>query len=295
MQYLLSRSKVSTEIKIYDGESDDVFLIWKRGAKVGVTTTRPKLQTRIARFDGQVRGSLMTSLLKKVDSLWVASRFMDAYLLDEDPEDLAAGAKFWFTVEKKYDAGRFIKYGEVLQTSLEIDGAPLRRDLYRFKGGAVFMSENDLISEKPFFAPVNYLRIASLYQPRRRHPVTGRIQPHMGMDFELPEGSPVLAPAKGTVIRMGKNRAAGVYLVLLHPNGVETAYNHLRRWTPGLKEGSRVHSGQVIAEIGNTGYSTRPHLHFAVRKKGRWVDPSDWIRHFPATAQRVLEERIARK
>lgn len=295
MNYFVARDRNSLQIKIYDGDSADAYLIWRKGSKFGVERTQPKLVTRIARFDGNVRGSLMNSLFTKVPSNWVASRFMDAYLLDENLESLSAGAKFWFTVEKKYDGPQFVKYGEVLQTSLDIGGETLRRTLYRYDGGAVFMTARDLLSEKKFFAPVGYLRIASPFQSGRRHPITGRLQPHLGIDFELPLRSPVYAPMRGTVVRMGRNRAAGVYVVILHPNGIETAYNHLTRWMPGLREGSHVSGGQVIAETGSTGYSTRPHLHFAVRKRGRLVDPAPFIRHYPEIAAKALQERVATK
>lgn len=293
MEYLRARNGSDLEIRLHDLSSDTAFRIWRKGQEAGAEKYTPQFSTKIVSFKGHIRGGLMSSLFNLVRSNWVASRFMDAYLLETDLDSLAAGAKLAFTVEKKFENGRFVKYGEVLETSLEINGTPVRKNFMRFASGGVFVQPRDLLSERPFYAPVNYIRIASTFQPDRRHPITRRVQPHLGIDFELPEGTPIYAPRKGVVVRMGRSRAAGNYVVLLHANGLETAYNHLRRLAPGLREGQSVKIGQTVGTVGCTGYCTRPHLHFAVKVKGRMVNPARYIRAYPAMYEQSLQERVA--
>ncbi|SDO11406.1 peptidoglycan DD-metalloendopeptidase family protein [Vreelandella arcis] len=107
----------------------------------------------------------------------------------------------------------------------------------------------------------NY-RLSSSFNPRRKHPVTGRISPHNGTDFAMPIGSPVTAPANGQVERVANHYAAGRYIVIRHDNGYRTRYLHLSK--PLVSQGDRVEMGERIALSGNTGRSTGPHLHYEV-------------------------------
>lgn len=105
-------------------------------------------------------------------------------------------------------------------------------------------------------------RLSSSFNPRRKHPVTGRISPHNGTDFAMPIGTPVVAPADGRVERVANHAAAGRYVVIRHDNGYRTRYLHLSR--PLVSVGERVTMGERIALSGNTGRSTGPHLHYEV-------------------------------
>lgn len=293
--YLVKTEPGLTELRLYDPQKDLVFVIKKTRKGIEAKRARAIFKTTVARFDGQVRGSLMANILGKVNSNWVASRFMDAYIMDHNLDrGLDRGAKFWLTVEKKYDGPYFIRYGEVLQTSLQVRGQSLQKRFVKFNGdGGVFIAENDLIKSRPFYAPVSYLRVASLFQPKRRHPITRKIQPHLGVDFELPEGAPIYAARTGTVVRFGKNPAAGNYIVLLHANGVETSYNHMRRIDAKIRRGLKLNTGDKLGEVGCTGYCTKAHLHFAVRQRGRLLDPLKLLKPYPIFAENILHAKVA--
>ncbi len=293
-KYLVRRDSSEAELIIFDSQANRSFRIHRKGAKVTATKYTPKFNIRHLHVEGRVIGSIMGSILKKVKSNRVASRFTDAYVFDiSSPKSLQRGAHFSFTVEKKYVGSQFIKYGEIVQTSLEISGKPLKKKFVRYKTGGVFFNELDLLEDRPFYAPVDYIKIASTFQPNRLHPITKRRQPHMGVDFELPRGYPVFAARTGTVVRYGHNRAAGNYVVLLHSNGMETSYNHMQRIEKNIRQGRRIKVGAVIGQVGCTGYCTRPHLHFAVKKKGRMVNPISYIKSYPVQFERLLESRVA--
>lgn len=95
---------------------------------------------------------------------------------------------------------------------------------------------------------------------------------HSGLDLAAPAGTPVRAAA-GAVVVLSRADAGGYgrHLVLDHGGGVTTLYGHLL--SVAVREGDLVAGGQAIAEVGSTGNSTGPHLHFEVRFGGRPVDP----------------------
>ncbi|MCE8002850.1 peptidoglycan DD-metalloendopeptidase family protein [Billgrantia ethanolica] len=113
-------------------------------------------------------------------------------------------------------------------------------------------------------------RMSSGFNPRRTHPVTGRVSPHRGTDWAMPIGTPIIAPADGRVEKVGNHPVAGRYIVVRHDNGYRTRYLHLSRAI--VSRGDRVSMGERIALSGNTGRSTGPHLHYEVIVNNNAVD-----------------------
>lgn len=109
----------------------------------------------------------------------------------------------------------------------------------------------------------------------RVHPLTGVRKLHDGTDFGAPCGTPIRAAARGVVRSRYFNAGYGSRLIIKHPGGLETSYNHLSRYA--ATEGDQVDAGQTIGYVGSTGYSTGCHLHFMVEKSGRPVNPMNWI------------------
>ena len=126
----------------------------------------------------------------------------------------------------------------------------------------------------PFGRPVSGLRQTSGFGTRR-DPINGRRSLHNGIDFAGPRGTPIHAPADGTVVMASTQRGYGRVVKIRHANGFETFYAHLNRAT--VRVGQTVRRGQKIAELGNTGRSTGPHLHYEVHYNGRPVNPSKFI------------------
>ncbi|WP_286240502.1 peptidoglycan DD-metalloendopeptidase family protein [Neptuniibacter halophilus] len=115
----------------------------------------------------------------------------------------------------------------------------------------------------------NY-RLSSHFNPRRRHPVTGLIRPHNGTDFAMRKGSPVVSTGDGVVSRVVRHKYAGLYIEIKHGQSYKTRYLHLNK--SYVVKGQRVKRGQKIAQSGNSGRSTGPHLHFELHKNGRPVN-----------------------
>lgn len=109
----------------------------------------------------------------------------------------------------------------------------------------------------------------------RIHPVTGKLSGHKGIDFSAVIGTNVFSPADGTVESVWTDSTCGNGLKISHANGYETMYCHLNRVL--VKEGENVSAGCKVAETGNTGRTTGPHLHYAIKESGSFVNPNNWI------------------
>lgn len=98
---------------------------------------------------------------------------------------------------------------------------------------------------------------------------------HIGLDIAVPRGTPIYAADGGTVTFAGTYGTYGLHIRIRHENGVETYYAHMR--SIDVKVGDQVYKGQKIAEVGTTGRTTGPHLHFEVRINGKTVNPRNYL------------------
>ena len=109
----------------------------------------------------------------------------------------------------------------------------------------------------------------------RLDPITGRNTFHTGVDLIAPPGTPVLAAAGGVVSTVAHVHEYGNVVDVDHDNGLTTRYAHLLKAM--VKVGDVVMKGQSIAQVGSTGRSTGPHLHFEVREKGIPLNPNKFL------------------
>ncbi|MFY7838467.1 MAG: peptidoglycan DD-metalloendopeptidase family protein [Novosphingobium sp.] len=109
----------------------------------------------------------------------------------------------------------------------------------------------------------------------RSDPFTGGAAFHAGLDFRGPIGAPIYAAAAGTVSFVGVKQGYGNVVEVSHGNGLMTRYAHMSR--TGANVGQKIDAGAVIGQIGNTGRSTGPHLHFEVRINDRPVNPRPFL------------------
>ncbi len=117
-------------------------------------------------------------------------------------------------------------------------------------------------------------RISSGFGPRR-HPVTGRREIHHAVDIAASYGQGIIAPADGVVTFAGYKSGYGYTVAIRHGFGFETLYAHCSRLR--VRSGQEVQRGERIADVGQSGTATGPHLHYEVHVDGQKVDPRDFL------------------
>ncbi|MCL2706432.1 MAG: M23 family metallopeptidase, partial [Spirochaetaceae bacterium] len=131
-------------------------------------------------------------------------------------------------------------------------------------------------TERAFFLstffrfPIEKGQITSHYG-FRVNPVSGNRNFHSGIDIAAPSGTPVFAAGKGVVTANGYNEILGNYVIIKHPGSYNTLYGHLKESFVILN--NQINAGTIIGEVGSTGYSTGPHLHFEVKSGDKAEDP----------------------
>lgn len=133
--------------------------------------------------------------------------------------------------------------------------------------------KEDSLRFLPAIKPVVNGRITDGFG-KRRHPIFKRIMEHHGIDIAANRGTPILAPADGYVTYTGRNGGYGLFVSINHKYGFETKYGHLQKIY--VRRGQFVKRGDKIGEVGNTGISTAPHLHYEVHYHGKPVDPTHY-------------------
>jgi hypothetical protein len=128
----------------------------------------------------------------------------------------------------------------------------------------------------PSRSPIPGVAISSGFG-RRPDPFTGRPARHTGFDYPAAYGAPILASAGGRVRYAGPNGAYGKTVEIDHGDGLVTRYGHASKIL--VRAGDVVLPGQHIADVGSTGRSTGPHVHFEILRDGRAVPPGPYLAH----------------
>ena len=147
-------------------------------------------------------------------------------------------------------------------TTLFIPGARMDRQELRLALGELFIH------------PVRGARLTSPFG-WRNDPFTGVRRFHAAVDLAAPTGTPIVAAMEGRVSALGFNAVFGNFIIISHPGNYQTLYAHLH--TVAVQRGDQVRQGATIGTVGSTGLSTGPHLHFAIYRNGRAVNPLDFL------------------
>ena len=199
----------------------------------------------------------------------------DIYAWTIDFFGLQKGDRFRVLYDEKMCDGEVLAVDTVRYAVFSHGGEELPMIMFdQHDGGNIWWNEKGESMRKAFLkAPLQYSRISSGFSYARRHPVTRRVQPHTGVDYAAPKGTPVMTIGDGVVTSVKYEGAGGNTVRIRHNSVYSTAYLHLSRYAKGLKAGQRVRQGEVIGYVGSTGRSTGPHLDFRVWKNGTPVNP----------------------
>jgi murein DD-endopeptidase MepM/ murein hydrolase activator NlpD len=199
----------------------------------------------------------------------------DIYAWTVDFFGLQKGDRFRVLYEEKVCDGEVVAVDTIRYAVFAHGGVEFPAIMFDQKdGGNVWWNEKGESMRKAFLkAPLQYSRISSGFSNARVHPVTRKVQPHHGVDYAAPTGTPVMTIGDGTVTSIKYEGAGGNVVRIKHNSIYSTAYLHLSKYASGLKVGQRVKQGDVIGYVGSTGRSTGPHLDFRVWKNGTAINP----------------------
>jgi murein DD-endopeptidase MepM/ murein hydrolase activator NlpD len=191
--------------------------------------------------------------------------------------DIREGDEFGVLYEQKFQDGRYVTDGRVLAAEFVNQGKTHRAVWFESQDGAVegyFTPEGKGMRKAFLRAPLDFTRISSVFNPRRVHPLSGRVRAHKGVDYAAPTGTPIYAAGDGRIEFAGRKGGYGNAVVIDHGRGITTLYGHMSRFNKAARNGRQVRQGDVIGYVGTTGASTGPHLHYEYRINGKHKDPS---------------------
>ena len=239
----------------------------KEQRRIALSRAMPSL------YDGLMRAALSQGMRPSHAKRLVRMMAFDVdFRAKASPDDRL---ELFFSLEDGTD--RPTEASRILYAAATIGGTTRRYYRYAYAKGdeqiTDFFDETGRSAKKFLLRqPVPNGRFTSGYG-MRRHPISRYRKMHTGVDWAARSGSPILSAGHGTVVKRGWAGGYGRQIKIQHANGYVTSYSHLRRFARGLKVGSKVRQGQRIGEVGSSGASTGPHLHYEVAVNGRRVNP----------------------
>jgi len=276
---------------------DDRRLVVVRGTKgeVSAKAEAPRFiahveiipkHTTVAAVEGTINrdtNSLVAALDKAGERVELALGMADVFAGDIDfNSDLQPGDAFRVLVERHTREGKLAGYGAILAAEFVNEGRTIRALRFTPDGGSPGYYDEHGRSLKRFFlkSPLKFEpRITSRFSASRKHPILGYARAHNGVDYYAPAGAPVGAVAPGVVTMAGWTNGGGRTVKLRHSNGYQTEYLHLSAIS--VRAGQRVGQGDLVGRVGKTGLATGVHLHYGLKKNGRYVNPVIEHRNMP--------------
>lgn len=261
---------------VYPIDRDSFLEVWRdaSGGFRGRVAAVP-YETRQETVRIRIESSLYEATLASGEMMELFEPLSRMFEYDVDfNRDIQPGDILSAVLEKKYLDGKLAAYGDILAAELLNNGKSVRVVRYASPGGGTGYYHPDGRSTRRMFlrSPLPFVRVTSRFG-MRHHPILGYSTRHNGTDFGAPYGTPVRATASGVVNGRGRDGGRGNYVTIRHANGFVSCYYHLSRFAGGLRVGLRVEQGQVVGTVGSTGLSTGPHLHYALLKNGRYLNP----------------------
>ena len=189
--------------------------------------------------------------------------------------DIRSGDELTMIYEEHYLDGEKIKDGTILAAEFINRNKTYRALRYtNSKGNADYYSEDGKNLRKAFLrSPVDFARISSRFNLRRKHPILNRIRAHRGVDYAASRGTPIRATGNGKIVHRARKGGYGRTVVIKHGTRYSTLYAHLNSYKRGQRVGSKVKQGQIIGYVGSSGLATGPHLHYEFRVNGVHRNP----------------------
>lgn len=189
--------------------------------------------------------------------------------------DIRTGDRFTVLYEEIYRDGEKIRDGDIIAAEFINQGKVHRALRYTDADNrsAYYTPEGRSLRSTFLRTPIEFARVSSRFNLKRKHPVLNRIRAHKGVDYAAPPGTAIRATADGKITFRGAKGGYGNTVVLQHGSKYTTLYAHMSNFKKGVTSGKTVKQGDVIGYVGSTGLATGPHLHYEFRVDGVHRNP----------------------
>ena len=235
-----------------------------------------KLETRTTHATGTIDSSLFLAAQQAGLSDNLTMELANLFGWDVDfALDIRAGDQFSLVFEEHYLHGEKLRDGAILAAEFINQNRSYRAIRFTDSDNRSGYYTPDGKSVRKAFprSPVDFKRISSRFNPRRKHPKLNRIRAHKGVDYAASRGTPIRATGDGKVILRGTKGGYGRTVIIQHGSKYSTLYAHMNNYARGIRNGTKVRQGQTIGFVGSSGLATGPHLHYEFRLNGSHRNP----------------------
>jgi murein DD-endopeptidase MepM/ murein hydrolase activator NlpD len=256
----------------------EILTVARDGETYKATIDSTPLEIRQARASGVINSSLFVAARSagvSPELIMHLANDIFGWKIDFALE-IQPGDRFEIVYEQKYREGEYIGDGRILAAGFVNAGASHRAVYFESTDGKIggyFAPDGRSMRRQFLRAPLDFTRISSNFNPRRRHPLLNTIRAHKGVDYAAPTGTIIKAAGDGRVSFVGTKGGYGRVVILEHGGGISTLYGHMSRFAKNLRTGQRVAQGELIGFVGSTGAATGPHLHYEYRLNGVHKNP----------------------
>jgi len=228
----------------------------------------------------KAQGIIMSSLSETMEEKKLSP------LLSNELSEIEAWTIDFFRLEKG-DNFKIIYSGKYVEDSIYVGLNRIHSAYFEHRGKPFYAIEFETDSKRGIFeyfdengknlrraflrSPLQFSRISSRYNLKRKIAYYGRVRPHLGTDFAAPVGTSIRSTASGTVVKASYTRGNGRYVTVKHNATYSTQYLHMKK--RGVKVGQFVKQGDYIGSVGMTGNTSGPHVCYRFWKNGKQVDP----------------------
>ena len=225
---------------------------------------------------GIITSSLSETMEEKKLSPLLSNELSEIYAWTIDFFRLEKGDNFKIIYSGKYvEDSIYVGLNRIHSAYFEHRGKPfyaIEFETDSKRGIFEYFDENGKNLRRAFLrSPLQFSRISSRYNLKRKIAYYGRVRPHLGTDFAAPVGTSIRSTASGTVVKASYTRGNGKYVTVKHNATYSTQYLHMKK--RGVKVGQFVKQGDYIGSVGMTGNTSGPHVCYRFWKNGKQVDP----------------------
>ncbi len=261
---------------IYQKNSIDTLKATRTDDSFSVEMISKPIATKITSAQATINSSLFLDAKDAGLSDKLIMQLADIFAWDIDfALSLRKGDLFTLVYEELFVDGKKIDTGNIISAEFVNHGQAFTAVRFEDKKGnsSYFTPEGKSMRKTFLRTPVDFARISSRFNLRRKHPILNRIRAHKGVDYAARSGTPIKTTGDGKIVYRGRKGGYGRVVIVQHGQKYNTLYAHMSNYKRGQKVGSHVKQGQVIGFVGKSGLATGPHLHYEFRVNGVHRNP----------------------